>query len=37
MMVETFEPWDEIAVIGIGLQGASIAINARDQIGRAHV
>ena len=31
MMVETFEPWDEIAVIGIGLQGASIAINARDR------
>ncbi|MEK9905545.1 MAG: prephenate/arogenate dehydrogenase family protein [Rhodospirillales bacterium] len=30
-MVETFEPWDEIAVIGIGLQGASIAINARDR------
>ncbi len=31
MMVEKFEPWDEIAVIGIGLQGASIAINARDR------
>ncbi|MEL0090516.1 MAG: prephenate/arogenate dehydrogenase family protein [Rhodospirillales bacterium] len=30
-MVEKFEPWDEIAVIGIGLQGASIAINARDR------
>lgn len=31
MMVEKFEPWDEIAIIGIGLQGASIAINARDR------
>lgn len=31
MMVEKLEPWDEIAVIGIGLQGASIAINARDR------
>lgn len=30
-MGEKFEPWDEIAVIGIGLQGASIAINARDR------
>ena len=26
-----FEPFDEIAIIGIGLQGASIAINARDR------
>lgn len=26
-----FEPFDEIAIIGIGLQGASIAINARER------
>ena len=26
-----FEPFDEIAVIGVGLQGASIAINARER------
>ena len=31
MMTEGFDPWDEIAIIGIGLQGASIAINARER------